>query len=195
LPAAPIGATIEWQGKQELKMPNITVQQYLDVPSDWKVKEKIKHSIVLMPNKEDIRKATPRNPRACALHNAACRMFEIPNCAIGGRWAYIPQKDERGKWYIARMQAPMSTRRAIKKFDTTGKMPEGGFEFVPIAPSHTYKSKKAYNINYSYKKIPGAAPVSTTPSGVTKKITKRRIVKKQRMAPLRALPRKLLHVG
>jgi hypothetical protein len=181
-------------------MPRQTVQQYLNVPEEWKVKENIKHSIILTPNKEDIRKAKRRDPQACALHNAACRMFGIPNCAIGGRWAYIPQKDEKGKFYIARMQAPVKTRAAIRKFDETGKMPEGGFVFAPIAESHTYKRKKVYNATYQYNK---PETVVAAKSGKSSKITlkmtakgpRQRVITKQRLAPLRAIPRVLSSPG
>lgn len=122
-----------------------TIHDYLHVPKTWPVVEKIKHEIVLFPNKADAKKAKRKDPLACALHNAACRMFDIPNCAIGGRWAYIPQKDAKGKFYIARVQATQETQRAIRNFDRTGTMPLGGFRFIAIAPSHTYKKKDAYN--------------------------------------------------
>jgi len=156
-------------------MAKHTVQEYLGVPESWPVKEKIKQTIVLMPNKQDIKTAKRQDPRACALHNAACRMFDIPNCAIGGRWAYIPQRDKTGKYYIARMQAAAETRKAIHKFDKTGEMPEGGFRFVPIALSHTYKRKNAYNKKWHAGEVGG--------TGKKRKIAKRRI------APLRAIPR------
>ena len=122
-----------------------TIQEYLEVPADWPVVEKIKHDIVLMPNRRDIKMARQHDPVGCALHNAACRIFDVPNAAIGGRWAYIPQRNAKGKYYIARMQATRETQRAIRKFDRTGEMPEGGFVFAPIAPSHQFKKKAAYN--------------------------------------------------
>ena len=156
-------------------MAKHTVQEYLGVPADWPVKEKLKQTIVLMPNKQDIKTAKQRDPRACALHNAACRMFDIPNCAIGGRWAYIPQRDKNGKHYIARMQAPTETQKAIHTFDKTGVMPEGGFRFVPIAPSHTYKRKNAYNKKWQAGEVGGTG--------------KKRKIQKRRTAPLRAIPR------
>jgi len=124
-------------------MPS-TVQKYLGVPESWQVKENIKHEIVLMPNKRDIRTAKPRDPCACALHNAACRMFDIPNCAIGAGFAYIPQRDARGKFYIARMRPTTETQRAIKRFDKTGEMPEGGFRFVPVSTGITLKKLRTY---------------------------------------------------
>ena len=62
-----------------------TIQQYLGLPKTWPVKEKIKHAIVLTPNKADIRNADRKDPQACALHNTACRVFNVPNAAIGGR--------------------------------------------------------------------------------------------------------------
>jgi hypothetical protein len=146
------------------------------VPADWPVKENLKHEIVLMPNARDIKTAKKQDPRACALHNAACRMFDIPNCAIGGRWAYIPQRDKTGKHYIARMQAPIETRKAIQHFDKTGEMPEGGFRFVPIAPSHRYKAKNSYN-----KSVRTGDHIPT--SG------KKRKISKKRLPPMRAIPR------
>lgn len=121
-----------------------TIQQYLGVPKNWPINEDVKHAIILMPTKEDIKKGDPKDPMGCALHNAACRMFNIPNCAIGGRRAYIPQKDEKGNWYIARMRALPRTQAAIKKFDRTGVMPEGGFKFQPLAPSDKFKYKRKY---------------------------------------------------
>src|SRR6267378_5215365 len=126
-------------------MPRHTIQKYLKVPASWPVKEAIKHEIVLMPNARDIKTADKKDPTGCALHNAACRVYNIPNCAIGGRWAYIPQRDSKGKYYIARVQATAQTQKAIKKFDRTGTMPEGGFRFTPLAPSHRYKYKNEYN--------------------------------------------------
>jgi hypothetical protein len=157
-------------------MPRHTVQEYLSVPAEWPVVEKLKHEIFLMPNKQDIKTAKPNDPRACALHNAACRIFDIPNCAIGGRWAYIPQRDAKGKPYIARMQAPAETRRAIRHFDKTGEMPVGGFRFIPIAESHTYKRKAAYHKRRELDKII---------AGTSKK---RKITRRMRK-PDRAIPR------
>ena len=121
-----------------------SIHDYLDVPATWPIKENIKHEIVLMPNAKDIKTAKKGEPMACALHNAACRVFDIPNCAIGGRWAYIPQRDAKGKMYIARMQATQETQQAIKVFDRTGKMPEGGFRFIPIAETHKFAAKRKY---------------------------------------------------
>ncbi len=126
-------------------MSRQTINEYLNVSSTWPIKEKIKHEIVLMPTKNDIKSAIKGEPMACALHNAACRMYDIPNCAIGGRWAYIPQRDNKGKMYIARMQATKETQQAIIEFDKTGEMPEAGFRFIPIAPSHRFAVKRAYN--------------------------------------------------
>ena len=121
-----------------------TVQDYLGVPNSWKIVENIKHEIMLMPNKADIKFAKKKDPRGCALHNAACRVYEIPNCAIGGRIAYIPQRDAKGKPYIARVEATDETQRAIRTFDRTGKIPEGGFRFRPIAPSQGMKVRAKY---------------------------------------------------
>jgi len=121
-----------------------TIHKYLGVPHSWPVRENVKHEIVLVPTKEDIRGAKRRDPRACALHNAACRMYDIPNCLIGGRTAYIPQKDERGRMYIAKMHASTKTRKAIQKFDLTGEMPLGGFHFVPLPKSNKQEAMKVY---------------------------------------------------
>ena len=156
-------------------MAKHTIQEYLGVPPNWPVVEKIKHEIVLLPSASDIKRGKRNNPRACALHNAACRMFDIPNCAIGGRWAYIPQRDHRGKYYIARMQATEATQRAIQKFDRTGVIPVGGFHFRPIAPSHRYEVKNAYQ----------AERRQSLKSGAHKK----RKMTKRRKAPTRAIPR------
>jgi hypothetical protein len=121
-----------------------SIQEYLGVPKNWKVKENIKHEILLMPTEEDISGATRRDPKACALHNAACRMYNIPNCLIGGRTAYIPQKDAKGRMYIAKMTAQDATRKAIRQFDKTGKMPLGGFRFTPMTPSNKTDATKVY---------------------------------------------------
>lgn len=121
-----------------------TIQKYLDLPADWKIKENIKHAIVLMPSTSDIEGADRKNPQGCALRNAACRVFDVPNAAIGGRCAYIPQRDSRGKHYIARVRATMPTMKAIEEFDKTGKMPKAGFTFVPLTKCDQYKNKRAY---------------------------------------------------
>jgi hypothetical protein len=123
----------------------MNVHEYLGVPKSWPIRENIKHSIILMPTKRDIQKAKKMDPRACALHNAACRMFDIPNCAIGGRTAYIPQRNEKGNYYIARVEAPISTRKAIHKFDQTGEIPLGGFIVHPTCKTICYRAKRAYN--------------------------------------------------
>lgn len=121
-----------------------TIQEYLGVPSNWKVKKTIKHEIVLMPNEEDIRNATPSDPRGCALKNTACRVFDIPNAAIGARCSYIPQRDSKGRWYIARMYTGKDTARAIQLFDKTGTMPKGGFRFTPLTKSQHFKTQRDY---------------------------------------------------
>lgn len=130
-------------------MAKQSIQEYLGVPKSWPIREKLRHEIVLMPSKADIRNSDRRDPLACALHNTACRVYGIPNCAIGGRWAYIPQRDEDGKYYIARMQATAHTQRAIRAYDRTGTMPEGGFRFIPLAESHFYANKKKYMRKWS----------------------------------------------
>ena len=155
-------------------MPS-TVQKYLGVPATWPVKENIKHEIVLMPNKRDIRTAKPRDPCACALHNAACRIFDIPNCAIGAGSAYIPQRDARGKFYIARVRPTAETQRAIKRFDKTGEMPEGGFRFVPVSDGITLKKLRTYSKKWARGKVGNSSL--------------KRAVKRRRAVPSRAIPR------
>lgn len=126
-----------------------SVQEYLGVPPTWPVKENVKHEIVLMPNKTDIRRGKPGNPKACALHNAACRVFNVPNAAIGGKIAYIPQRDTTGKPYIARVRATPDTQKAIRTFDKTGKLPESGFRFSPVPKHESAVVKRVYMRNYS----------------------------------------------
>ena len=152
-----------------------TIQEYLGVPSSWPIRENIKHEIVLMPNAKDIRTGKKGDPKACALHNAACRVFDIPNCAIGARAAYIPQRDAKGKMYIARLKAPAETRDALRLFDKTGKMPEGGFRFVPAAATEKLSAKRKYHRKY-YRD--GAE----NPRGPAKP-------QKRRMKTLRAIPK------
>ena len=156
-------------------MPRHTIHEYLGVPKTWPVKENIKHEIVLMPNAKDIKTAKKKEPRACALHNAACRTFEIPNCAIGGRIAYIPQRDAKGKMYIARVQANAETQRAIKRFDRTGKMPTGGFTFIPLADGLTFKSKRTYMRKWQRGEVGHNSPA--------------RQVKRPNLRNVRAIPR------
>ncbi len=126
----------------------MSIHEYLNVPSKWPIVENVTHEIVLMPNAKDIRTGKRGDPLACALHNAGCRQFDIPNCAIGGRWAWIPQRDAKGKYYIARMQATAETQRSIHRFDATGKLPKGGFRFIPVAKSANLKRKAKYMQRY-----------------------------------------------
>lgn len=153
-----------------------TVQEYLGVPSSWKVKEKLKHEVVLLPNKRDLKGAKQKEPKACALRNAACRMFGVPNAAIGASKAYIPMRDTNGKHYIARMSAPKETREAIQKFDRTGEMPEGGFRFVPVATSQTCQRQRT-----NFKKWSAKQATNTT----KKKAVRRKTT------PTRSIPRSL----
>jgi hypothetical protein len=120
-----------------------TVNSYLGLPEGWPVIEDIGHAIVLMPNARDIRRGHPNNPTACALHNAACRTFNVPNCAIGAEISYIPQRDSKGHPYIARVRATKPTQIAIKTFDETGDMPEGGFVFTPVPESRRLENVRA----------------------------------------------------
>lgn len=121
-----------------------SIQQYLNLPENWKIRENIKHEIVLMPNRLDISNARKKDPKGCALRNTACRIFDVPNAAIGGRWAYIPQRDDKGKMYIARMQATPATQRAIHEFDKKGTMPVAGFRFKPVNKTARLAVKRAY---------------------------------------------------
>lgn len=132
-----------------------SIHGYLGLPANWKVRDNLKQTIILMPTKEDIKSADKADPMACALHNAACRMFHVPNCAIGGRIAYIPQKDEKGQWYIGRFAAPPKTIAAIKKFDRRGVMPEGGFLFRPVSESNRLGAKRKYNRLWYAGKVGG----------------------------------------
>jgi hypothetical protein len=162
-----------------------TVHDYLNLPTEWPIKENLKHEIVLFPNTRDIKKATKGDPRACALRNAACRMFGIPNCAIGGRYAYIPQRDSKGKFYIARMGAPTETIKAIREFDKTGTMPEGGFHFVPLTSHQWLENKKKY-----FKKwAKGEVGLKNNPEHANTKRKKKKMTTQQRAVPLRSMPR------
>lgn len=134
---------------------NKSINKYLNLPDNWPVKDNFKQSIILMPIKSDITKAKKTDPTHCALANAACRMFHVPNCAIGGRIAYIPQKDEKGRFYIGRFAARPKTQAAIKRFDRTGKMPEGGFIFTPVAPSNRLGAKRKYYRLWAAGKVGG----------------------------------------
>jgi hypothetical protein len=166
-------------------MARSTIHDYLNLPVDWPVKENIKHEIVLFPNTRDIKKAKKSDPQACALHNAACRMFDIPNCAIGGNYAYIPQRDAKGKYYIARVASTAETRKAIKVFDKTGKMPEGGFHFVPLTASTKLDEKKKY-----FKKwAKGEVGVKNNPAAKASGGKKKKMTKQRRIVPLRSMPR------
>jgi hypothetical protein len=136
-------------------MQKKSIHKYLGLPDNWPIKDNLKHSIVLMPNAKDIRTAKKSDPAACALHNAACRQLEISNCAIGGRIAYIPQKDEKGNWYIGRFAAPPKTMAAIKRFDRRGEIPEGGFRFKPVSESNRLDHKRRYNRLWRNGKVGG----------------------------------------
>lgn len=118
------------------------IHEYLGVPASWPIRENIKHEIVLVPTRTDVRTAKQKDPRGCALHNAACRMYDVPNCCIGSRYSYIPQRDPKGRMYIARVQATYDTRRAIREFDKTGKMPEAGFRFIAVNFDNTLKRNR-----------------------------------------------------
>lgn len=142
-----------------------SIQQYLGLPENWKIKENIKHEIILMPSRQDVSRAKQRDPKGCALRNTACRIFGVPNAAIGGRWAYIPQRDGKGGYYIARMQATKPTQRAIQEFDTKGTIPAAGFRFIPVSPYGKLEAKRLY-MRKRYKKLltkTGAPKSSPTP--------------------------------
>lgn len=126
------------------RVNKLSIQKYLGVPKSWPIKEDIKHRIVVMPNAADVKAADRHDPCGCALSKAACRLFDVPAAAIGGRIAYIPQRDANGKPYIARVRAASATRVAIRRFDQTGTMPKYGFVFVPLAPSDLIKYKRTY---------------------------------------------------
>lgn len=125
-----------------------SIQDYLGVPKDWKVKENVKHEILLMPTAQDIKQGKISDPKGCALYNTACRMFDVPTCAIGPRFSFIPQRDNKGRMYIARVAATNATRKAIIQFDKTGTMPIAGFRFIPLTKGNTYAGKKASNDKY-----------------------------------------------
>lgn len=135
-----------------------SIQEYLGLPKATKIREKIKHEILLMPTPEDIKGGKISDPKGCALHNAACRMYDIPNCAIGPRISFIPQRDHKGELYIARVAASGATRRAIIKFDRSGKMPLGGFRFLPLAKADTYAGKEMQNAKYLARIAKGGGP-------------------------------------
>ena len=159
-------------------MSATSIHEYLGLPKSWPIKENIKHEIVLMPIEADFRGAKAGEPMACALHNAACRVFHIPNCAIGGRNAYIPQRDAKGKHYIARVRATVATQKAIAKFDKTGKIPEAGFRFIPLGKNETFKAKR----NYMKKYYAGEVGHNAKPKPAAG------VKKHRRKAPTRMIP-------
>jgi hypothetical protein len=165
------------------------VQEYLGVPESWPVVEKIAHGIVLFPNAQDIRRAKKSDPRCCALHNAACRMMDIPNCAIGAHYAYIVQRDPKGRPFIARMQATRATQAAIRQFDLTGDMPAGGFAFVPIPPSDHLEHKRQYSRAYAANKPPRSRENAAAASRKYRAAKKANPSRAGRRIGTRAIPR------
>lgn len=106
----------------------------------------------------DLKNAKCKDPHRCAIAKAIARMQGLDadvSAAIGGRWAYIPMRRKIGRkvmTYIAKMQATADTQRAIKMFDLTRRMPEAGFEFIPLAVSHQTKARRQYAEAYKRKK-------------------------------------------
>lgn len=135
-----------------------SIQSYLGLPDTWKIKENMRHEILLIPSKADVANARQKDPKGCALRNAACRIFGVPNAAIGGRWAYIPQRDDKGRMYIARMQASGPTQRAIKQFDEKGVLPIAGFHFIPVTKNQSSHEHKLYMRKYHAGKVGHNSP-------------------------------------
>lgn len=127
-----------------IKRNKMAIQEFLGVPPTWPIKENVKHKIVVMPNKADVNNADKKDLCGCALAKAVCRIYNVPAAAIGGRIAYIPQRDENGKPYIARVRASRVTQAAIRQFDKSGTMPKAGFVFLPLSPCDLVKRKRDY---------------------------------------------------
>ena len=119
--------------KRETHLGNI--HAYLGVPEYWQIVEVLDHTIVIHPNGADIKSGERHEPNACALAHAACRLFDVPAAVIGLKFAYIPQRDEQGRPYIARVMASKATQEAIKSFDKRGSLPKAGFVFRSVPPS------------------------------------------------------------
>jgi hypothetical protein len=105
------------------------------------------------------------------LCRADIRHFNIPAAAIGGLWAYIPQRDEKGNHYIAKVMAHPTTAEAIRVFHIDGTMPEGGFRFVPAARSNRQRTRNA-DAKRRYR-----APKATSAKGVPAKQVKQSAAK------------------
>lgn len=100
---------------------------------------------------QDVKAAKRKDHLDCAIACSISRQAGFKggvHASIGSRFAHIPMKvPYKGdvKTIIAKMQATAETIKAIKTFDKTGKMPEAGFMFVPIAQSHTYAARRVYH--------------------------------------------------
>jgi len=148
------------------------IQQYLGLDKNIPIRENIDHEIVIMPLPQDIKRGKASDPRGCALHNAACRVYGDEHCAIGPIYSFIPQRDGNGRLYIARVAADRRTRKAIIKFDKTGVMPVAGFRFTPVPKGHTYDEKRKANRRYTKKLAAGHIPKARKAARQPRRLTR-----------------------
>ncbi len=91
----------------------------------------------------DVNKGEPGNPHGCPIACSAKRNG-ASHAAISATVAYIVTRI-RKKVFAIRYLVPMHTRRAIIRFDRTGKLPQEGFEFAAVTESHSYEAKVKQN--------------------------------------------------
>ena len=118
--------------------------------NDYPVVESTSSGMLLMVDKIDVYRATPKNPNECALAQCAVRMG-AKQAFIAGSVAYVVMQRD-GEDVAVKFSIPARTQRAIKRFDETGEMPTEGFELTKLHPAATARAKKAANAKRSVDK-------------------------------------------
>lgn len=91
--------------------------------------------IDVMP--EDVDHALAFDPRNCAIAEA-CRRSGAIEAVIGASVAYVVRELD-GRKVAVKYKVNLATRKAIDRFDVTGKMPARGFLLSKPRLSDTYK--------------------------------------------------------
>lgn len=98
--------------------------------------------ILIQPTKADVACAVKRDPRNCALAQAWKRQADVPVAQVGIDKCYLPMR-KGGEIIALRCKTTAATRRAIDRFDRTGKFPNEGIVLRGIPASEGMESQRS----------------------------------------------------
>ncbi len=111
--------------------------------SNYPIAEATEEGMTLIVKKQDILRASRKNPQSCAIAQCAMRMGAT-KAFIAGTVAYVVMP-LKGEQVAIKYSVPDQTRKDIKSFDENGTFPQGGFVLRRLEKHRTREGKRKQN--------------------------------------------------